>query len=175
MNLRVISFYEFTNEDLLSDKVDGNTINNTPFDEDKYGFTLGGPIIKDKLFFFTAYEKYNDQETFDFGPVGSGAPTEMTWLTQDTLDLVISTMKNKYGFDPGGIPSAVDSFSEKLLVKFDYYLSDITRASFTYNASEGFTNRYSDLYYTQIELSKHGYENGNDLESYMLPALFTNW
>jgi len=160
-------FYEFTNEDLLSDKVDGNTIKNTPFDEDKYGFTLGGPIIKDKLFFFTAYEKYNDQETVDYGPVGSGAPTEMLWLTQDTLDLVISTMKSKYGFDPGGIPSAVDSFSEKLLVKFDYNLSDITRASFTYNYSEGFTNRYSDTYYTQLELSKHGYENGNELEAYM--------
>ena len=33
-------FYEFTNDDLLSDKVDGNKINNTAFDEDKYGFNL---------------------------------------------------------------------------------------------------------------------------------------
>ena len=160
-------FYEFTNDDLLSDKVDGNKINNTAFDEDKYGFTLGGPIIQDKLYFFTAYEYYNDQDTVDYGPVGSGAPTEMAWLTQDTLDLVISTMKDKYGFDPGGIPSAIDSFSEKLLVKFDYYLSDITRATFTYNYSEGFRNNYSDTYYTQLELSNHGYENGNTLDAYM--------
>ena len=70
-------FYEFTNDDLLSDKVDGNTINNTAFDEDKYGFTLGGPIIQDKLYFFTVYVYYDDQDTVDFGPVGSGAPTEM--------------------------------------------------------------------------------------------------
>lgn len=160
-------FYEFTNDDLLSDKVDGNKINNTAFDEDKYGFTLGGPIIQDKLYFFTAYEYYNDQDTVDYGPVGSGAPTEMAWLTQETLDLVISTMKDKYGFDPGGIPSAIDSFSEKLLVKFDYYLSDITRATFTYNYSEGFRNNYSDTYYTQLELSNHGYENGNTLDAYM--------
>ena len=160
-------FYEFTNDSLLSDKVDGKTINNTAFDEDKYGFTLGGPIVQDKLYFFTAYEYYNDQDTVDYGPVGSGAPSEMAWLTQETLDLVISTMKNKYGFDPGGIPSAIDSMSEKLLVKFDYYLSDVTRATFTYNYSEGFRNNYSDTYYTQLELSNHGYENGNTLDAYM--------
>lgn len=160
-------FYEFTNDDLLSDKVDGNSITNTPFDEDKYGFTLGGPIIQDKLYFFTAYEKYNDQDTVDYGPVGSGAPVEMAWLTQETLDLVTSTMKTKYGFDPGGIPAATDSFSEKLLVKLDYYLSDITRATFTYNHSEGFKNNYSDTYYTQLELANHGYTNGNTLDAYM--------
>ena len=160
-------FYEFTNDSLLSDKVDGKTINNAAFDEDKYGFTLGGPIVQDKLYFFTAYEYYNDQDTVDYGPVGSGAPSEMAWLTQETLDLVISTMKNKYGFDPGGIPSAIDSMSEKLLVKFDYYLSDVTRATFTYNYSEGFRNNYSDTYYTQLELSNHGYENGNTLDAYM--------
>ncbi|NCW59401.1 MAG: hypothetical protein EBW01_04800, partial [Proteobacteria bacterium] len=160
-------FYEYTNEDLLSDEVDGNKIQNTPFDEDKYGFTLGGPILKDKLYFFTAYEYYNDQDTVDYGPVGSGAPVEMAWLTQDTLDLVTTTLIEKYGFDPGGIPSAIDSFSEKLLVKLDYYYSDITRATFTYNYSEGFSNNYSDTYYTQLELAKHGYENGNTLHAYM--------
>ena len=160
-------FYEFTNDELLSDEVDGNKINNTAFDEDKYGFTLGGPILQDKLYFFTAYEYYNDQDTVDYGPVGSGAPVEMDWLTQETLDLVTSTLIEKYGFDPGGIPSAIDSFSEKLLVKFDYYISDITRATFTYNYSEGFRNNYSDTYYTQLELAKHGYENGNTLNAYM--------
>ena len=75
---------------------------------------------------------------------------------------------NKYNFDPGGLPSALDSESEKLLAKIDYYFSDDTRAVFTYNSSEGFTNQPSDASPTEFEFSNHFYKRGNDLKAYML-------
>ena len=42
------------------------------YDETRYGATLSGPILKDKLFFFLAYEKLEGANLFDRGPAGSG-------------------------------------------------------------------------------------------------------
>ena len=66
------------------------------------------------------------------------------------------------------MPSALDSESEKLLAKIDYYFSDKTRAVFTYNSSDGFTNQPSDASPTEFEFANHFYKRGNDSESYML-------
>lgn len=44
------------------------------FDEKRYSATLSGPIIKDRLFFFGAYEKAEFSNFFTRGQVGSGAP-----------------------------------------------------------------------------------------------------
>jgi hypothetical protein len=43
------------------------------FDEEKYGATLRGPILKDRLFFSLSYEKLERKAPQDFGPTGSGA------------------------------------------------------------------------------------------------------
>ena len=166
-------FYEMTNDDLTGDEADGKSILIPAYDEVKYGFTVGGPILKDSLltgdmYFFASYEQYDDQDLGEFGYAGSGMPSELDWLSKAQYDQIVSISKDKYNFDPGGLPSALDSESEKLLVKVDYYINDNTRAVFTYNSSEGFTNQPSDASPTEFEFSNHFYKRGNDLEAYML-------
>jgi hypothetical protein len=63
------SAFEFYN----SDKLNANTFNNNafglrrpPLSHNIYGGTLGGRIIKDKLFFFGAYEKFRDRRGINF-------------------------------------------------------------------------------------------------------------
>ena len=111
---------------------------------------------------------YEDQDLGEFGYVGSGMPSELAWFTKTDYDRIVSIATTKYNFDPGGLPSALDSESEKLLAKFDFYLDDKTRAVFTYNYSEGFTNQPSDASPTEYEFSKHFYKRGNELNAYML-------
>ena len=166
--LSASAFYEFTNDGLTGDEVEGSSVTIPEYDEAKYGFTVGGPIMKDKLYFFAAYEMYEDQDLGEFGYVGSGMPTELSWFSKAQFDQIVDIAKNKYNFDPGGLPSVLDSESEKLLAKFDYYVSDDTRAVFTYNYSEGFTNQPSDASPTEFEFSNHFYKRGNELNAYML-------
>jgi hypothetical protein len=70
------SVFEFFN----SDKLNANTFNNNafglvkpPLSHNVYGGTLGGPILKEKLFFFGAYEKFRDRRGFNFT---SSVPTD---------------------------------------------------------------------------------------------------
>ena len=90
------------------------------------------------MFFFVAYEQYDDQDLGEYGYVGSGMPTELSWLSQADYNRIVSIANDVYGFDPGGLPSALDSESEKLLAKIDYYLSDNTRAVLTFNSKRRF-------------------------------------
>ena len=166
-------FYEITNDKLTGNEAAGKSITIPGYDEVKYGFTVGGPILNNaaingEMFFFVAYEQYDDQDLGEYGYAGSGMPTELDWFTKAQYDQIVDIAVNKYNFDPGGLPSALDSESEKLLAKVDYYISDDTRAVFTYNSSEGFTNQPSDASPTEFEFSNHFYKRGNDLKAYML-------
>jgi len=171
-------FYEMTNDSLTGDEAGGTSVTIPEYDEAKYGFTVGGPILKDSLingemFFFVAYEQYDDQDLGEYGYVGSGMPTELSWFTKADYDRIVAIANDVYGFDPGGLPSALDSESEKLLAKIDYYFSDNTRAVFTYNSSDGFTNQPSDASPTEFEFANHFYKRGNDSESIMLQVFST--
>ncbi|MEM8921708.1 MAG: carboxypeptidase regulatory-like domain-containing protein, partial [Pseudomonadota bacterium] len=71
------AFFDYTDDSLQGDTLSGETIDRPAFDEQRYGFSLGGPIIKDKLFFFGSYEYFEGFDIFERGPEGSGAGTEV--------------------------------------------------------------------------------------------------
>lgn len=106
------------------------------FDAKTYGFRLGGPIIKDKLFFFVNGEMQRDQtpQPFDFSTYeGDATAADLQALT---------TKLNGYGYDPGGyLNNTRELNSDKLLVRLDWNLNKIhkltLRHSYTKNESIG--------------------------------------
>uniref|UniRef100_UPI00286ADE80 TonB-dependent receptor n=1 Tax=Roseateles sp. TaxID=1971397 RepID=UPI00286ADE80 len=68
-------YYVYRNDSLAGDRYNRTTDSYTPpppFTEDVKGITLGGPIIKDKLFFFASYEELSsNRDVPQFGPIGS--------------------------------------------------------------------------------------------------------
>ena len=168
------AFYDFNNQDLTGDSLEGDDIDLGEFEEKRYGIYVGGPIIKDKLFFFGSYEKLEGTNVFSRGPADSSAGTPVLGLNQAQYDEILDIAQNVYGFDPGGIPSPVGNEDEKILVKLDWNISDRHRASFTYNHNEGFNIVESDSASNNFEFAGHLYSRGSELDAYV-GQLFSDW
>lgn len=169
------AFYDYTSDGIQGDKLEGDRIDTGDFSEDRYGFTIGGPIVKDKLFFFAAYEKLEGANQFDRVPAGSATSGRVIQgVSQAQLDEIYSIAQSVYGYTPGPIERSLPVEDEKITVKLDWDINEQHRAAFTYNYNDGFNWSESDSDDTEFEDSLHYYERGAELNSYT-GALFSNW
>ena len=136
------------NENLHGDTVDGEQIlgaraidRNTT-----YGFTLGGPIIKNKLFFFVNAEYAliptiaNRWQGSTDGKANADAYISRT--TQADLKQVSDYVKSKYGYDTGSWTNfPADENNLKLLARIDWNITDKHKLAFRYNYT--LNNRWS--------------------------------
>lgn len=94
-----------------------------PFDYNSRGFSLGGPIIKNKLFFFVSGEQErisNPGTTFIAARDGVSGAT-VSQADAKTLDAIAATLKSRYGYDPGPYENyAYKTQSDKVTVKLDW-------------------------------------------------------
>jgi outer membrane receptor for ferrienterochelin and colicin len=107
------------------------------FDEEIYGGTLGGPIIKDKLFYFLSYEKLDRTAPQDIGATGSGFPVEVPNVTQEEYDDIRRIALDVYGYDIGQTLASAPEEDEKILAKLDWNITDTQRATLSYQRTEG--------------------------------------
>jgi len=74
-------FYETSSDSMAGTPEDKGEEVPIEYEEDNYGFTVGGPIVKDKLFFFAAYEKYESPQVLEFSAGGSSVGANKTTVT----------------------------------------------------------------------------------------------
>jgi len=167
-------FFDYTNDSLRGDKLEGDSIDLGDFSEERYGFDIGGPIIKNKLFFFVAYEKLEGANLFDRGAFGSGRAVEVLGVNQEQLATIRDAMVNIYDYDPGTLPLSLPNEDEKYTIKLDWDINDQHRASLNYSYNDGFNIAQSDGDADELEFSNHYYERGAELNS-TTAALFSDW
>ena len=103
-----------------------------------YGFTLGGPIIKNKLFFFVNYE--NEKSTtpgIPYSPAGGSGTGSIASTPIADLKTVHDYLLNNYGYEAGGYDNfpAFQPKNYKFLAKLDWNI----------NSKNKFTVKYSYL------------------------------
>ena len=125
----------FRNEDLTGGTVRGEDVIKPKLEQNQYGFSIGGPIIKNKLFFFANFEK--DERT-DLGSngwapnTGSGAINESRVLESDLI--AVQNALLDIGYNPGayqGFTYAAES--NKGIIKLDWNINDNNRLAIIYN------------------------------------------
>ncbi|HEY5642763.1 MAG TPA: TonB-dependent receptor, partial [Woeseiaceae bacterium] len=148
---------DYGDNDLVGDKLEGDKLPGGKFDETRYGMSLGGPIIEDKLFFFLAYEKLEGANTFDrcAGDQSCGRP--VLGVSQAQLDRIRDIAVNQYGFDPGDTLSSLPNEDEKILARLDWTINDSHNAALTHIYNDGFNWNESDDDADEFEFSNHFY------------------
>ncbi len=168
------AWFGYGDNDLTGDKLEGDKLPQGKFDETRYGASIGGPIIEDKLFFFAAYEKWEGANTFDrcAGDQSCGRP--VLGVSQAQLDRIADIANTLYQFDPGETLSSLPNEDEKILARFDWNINDAHNASLTYINNDGFNWSQSDSDSDEFEFSNHFYERGAELTSYTA-QVFSDW
>ena len=92
------SAFIYSRADWLSSQYDisGNKQNNK-FATNQFGFSLGGPIIKDKVHFFVAWDHQEDSRPLVIADIKSAADENRFNVTQTTLDRFVDIARTKYG------------------------------------------------------------------------------
>ena len=132
-----------TNVHLDGNKVDDYTLYRQQSHATTWGASIGGPIIKNKLFFFVNGEYINNVKA---GPDGTARMSESEeWSPstgtvhrplQNDMDNLLSFLQQKYNYNPGRYQgySAKDP-SYKLLARLDWNINENNKLNFRFSRS----------------------------------------
>jgi hypothetical protein len=177
----------FRNESLTGSKVNGEKIFVPALEQTQAGFSIGGPIIKDKLFFFANYEidKRSDLGSNFIANNGDGVTgvNESRVLETDLIAVynALTNLKDasgkSFGYNPGAYQGFVhNSNSNKGIVKLDWNINDNNKLAVIYNfldaskdkpahpSALGFRGPSASI----LQFQNAGYEINNQLSSFLL-------
>lgn len=138
------AYYFFRNEDISGNRINFDGTEGDPLDDfsaKTYGFRLGGPIVKDKVFFFVNAELQDDDTPQPFD-VNSYAGN----LDAAGINNIANFVQNQYGYDVGGFEENTAFLeSTKILAKIDFNLNDKHQLSLrhSYTSAENLEARNS--------------------------------
>ena len=129
------------NENMQGDAVDRVQINGAREKNSTttYGFTLGGPIIKDKLFFFANAEMVKIPSVVNrWQGADADNPADpenyISRTTKADLQAVSDYVASKYGYDTGSYTSfPADKSNYKILARIDWNITDKHHLALRYN------------------------------------------
>ena len=179
----VFGFYR--NKDMIGTKVDGQEVFRGDLRQLQTGFSFGGPLIKDKLFFFInlEVERRSDLGSNFVANRGTGAANESRVLASDLE--TVSGLLARYGYATGPYENYKhNTNNQKGLVKLDWNIANGQTLTLTGNFLDAFREkpahpsaigrRGPDV--TTLQFFNSGYRINNKIYSGLaeLKSLFGN-
>lgn len=142
------SVYNYYNSNYLKgDKVNGEKVSVSESLNNTTGFTVGGPIIKNKLFFFANFEyamdvtpgssyRVRENESQEWGD-----GTSYVRPTEAFMEEVKKYLADEYGYDPGRYQGySLSTPDWKLMARLDWNINDNHKFNLRYSQT---MNKYS--------------------------------
>jgi len=141
------------------------------------GATVGGPIIKDKLFFFAGYEK-EEVTGLSSGAVNGLDPS----LTTSTVNKIspadlqrIINGANARGIVPGSTGANAGTLTDKrYIAKLDWNITDGHRMNLAYSRTKEVKPNPQGNGTSSVGLSSYWYTVNSDIKNYTLQS-FDDW
>ena len=170
---RGTAYVYHTNENMHGDAVEREQIQGAreKSQTTTYGVTIGGPIIKDKLFFFASGEMVKQPTVVNRwrGSVGGSydADNYLSRVSQEDLKTVSDLVRERYGYDTGSWEDwSTDNDTYKALVRLDWNINDRHHLALRYNYTKGRTWKVPSnsvdggtLPYARLSLYNMSYKN----------------
>ncbi len=163
----------YRDKDMVRSRLEGDKQDFNGFkDEKTYGMTFGGPIVKDKLFFFTNYEKYERSG----GGVSLGeSPYNKAGGISDADIARVQKRMSDLGYQVGGVGALNNKTEiEEYAVKLDWNINENHRAALRYNKMKQDVVRFPKVSNSEISLSDFWYTQPTEYETWM-GELFSDW
>lgn len=149
------AYYLFRNEGLAgltptdSEDPDFERTSLPEFTANTYGVSVGGPLIKNKLFFFLNAEFQRDQTPNPFNFEDYTGDSD-----RDDITALENFVQNEYGYDMGGFENNIDELeSNKIFARVDWNINKTHKMMFRHSYTENnafnpsSSSKYSLSYY----------------------------
>ena len=166
------------NSRLVGQSVNGTESKVPALSQRQLGFSLGGPIIKDKLFFFVnaELERRGDLGTAGWEPNRGQTGATVSRVLASDFDKVGNALRS-LGYEPGAYENfTLNTSNNKAIVKLDYNISDNHKLSFTYNWLDAFKEKPANPFaigprgpsFNTMQFQNSGYRINNVIHSGIL-------
>ncbi|MEI6408470.1 MAG: TonB-dependent receptor [Bacteroidota bacterium] len=173
----VFGFYR--NQDMTGKKVYGSDIVVPDLRQLQTGFSLGGPIIKDKLFFFVnaEIERRSDLGSNYLAARDGLTGSNVSRVAASDMQAIRDVLKARYGYDTGDFEGYKhNTDNQKGIVKLDWNINKKHKLTATYNFLDALKQkpahpsaigrRGPDL--TTLQFRNSGYQINNKLNSALI-------
>jgi len=177
-NFSGTAYVFYRNESLTGKKLEKNKLVVPDLSQLQTGFTVGGAIKKNQLFYFLSFEteQRSDEATSYVALNNSNAgKTNTSRVLESDLQAVSNILKQRFQYETGPYQGFThDQTNYKWLAKLDWNISSVHKLSFTYNgldaskdkpAHPSAIGRRGPDYYT-LQFQNSGYEIVNKLNSF---------
>ena len=131
------AYYQFRNESMVGTEAGANPFDPGSFKYHRSGVNLGGPIIRNKLFFFGSYESdglTSPGTTFRANTGGETVGGNITRVLASDLNALDAYLSTNFGYDVGPFQGYEhETPATRFLAKLDFNLSDRNKLSLRYS------------------------------------------